>query len=68
MPWEHYGFIGQGKQFIVYAFNKCVVVAARQIGTANTALKQHIAAYYVSGFFVVKHHVAGRMARAKKHL
>ncbi len=67
MAGVHYRFVGQNKEFILNTFYKRVVVAARQIGTANAALKQHIAANNVAALFVVKNHVAWRVAGAKNN-
>ena len=44
------------------------VIAARQVGTADRALKQHIANHRQSRWRMEKHHVAGRVAGAVQNL
>jgi hypothetical protein len=41
----HHRGIGQGQQLFFNAFEQSVVVAAWQVGAANAALEQHVAAH-----------------------
>jgi hypothetical protein len=54
--------VGQGEQFSVDVINKLLMIAARQIGTTDTAPEQHIAAYQNIVLTVIKAQMCGRMA------
>ena len=60
--------MAHGPQTLSDAGDQIVVIALRKIGAANAARKQHIAHKSALDFGRIKHHMAGRVARAVAHL
>ena len=60
--------VAQGPEFFGDGGNQGGMVAAREIGAADGALEQDIAHKGQLQVTVIKHHMAGGMAGAVKHL
>lgn len=56
------------ENLVAYAVDKQLMIAAHEIGAADTSAKQHIAGYGPSGLRKIQHDTAGGVPRNTKHL
>ena len=68
VAWNEHRVVTHGPQTLGDAIDQVLVVAARKIGAANAACKQHIADKRTFDLGRIKHHMAWRVPRAMAHL
>ena len=68
MPRHKTHVVAKRKQLLTYRCQQRCVIAARKIGATNRALEQHITDKGELRVGLVKHYMAGRVARTMQHL